>query len=102
MFNCIFDLLVLKEKPTHRMLSRITSYLAADWKIVGYELLENPQDVDIIESTTASINNKCLDMLIKWLKSDTSASYSKLIDALNEHNLCNAAERIRNKVLNIT
>ena len=102
MFNCIFDLLVLRERPTHRMLSRITGHLAADWRIVGYELLENAQDVKSIESTTASNNDKCLDMLIKWLESDTSACYSKLIDALKEHNLCNAAEKIRNKVLNIT
>ena len=80
------------------MLSRITGYLAADWRIIGYELLK-PEDVKSIECTTVSNNNKCLDMLIKWLESDTSASYSKLIDALDEHDLHNAAEQIKNKVL---
>lgn len=84
------------------MLSRITSHLAADWRNVGYELLDNPQDVKSIESTTASNNSKCLDMLIKWLESDTSASYAKLIDALNEYDLRNVAEKIKNKLLNIT
>ena len=81
------------------MLSRITSLLAADWRFVGYELLKNSQDVKNIESTPASNNNKCLDMLIKWVESETSASYSKLIDALNEHGLDNVADKIMEKVL---
>jgi len=80
------------------MLSRIRGYLAADWRVIGYELLK-PEDVETIESTTASNDDKCLDMLIKWLESDTSASYSKLIDALYEHDLLNAAEQIKSKVL---
>ena len=92
------NFLVLKERPTHKMLSRITVYLAADWRIIGYELLK-PEDVNNIECTTVSNKDKCLNMLIKWLASDTSASYSKLIDALNEYDLHNAAERIKNKVL---
>ena len=94
-----FDLLVLKEKPTPRMLSRITSLLAADWRFVGYELLKNSQDVTNIEATTASNNNKCLDMFLKWVESDTSASYSKLIDALKKHRLNNVADEIKNEVL---
>ena len=92
------DLLVLKERPTHKILSRITGYIAAYWRIIGYELLK-PEDVKNIESTTVPNDDKCLDMLIKWLESDTSASYSKLIDALNEHDRHDAAEKIKNKVL---
>ena len=80
------------------MLSRITGYVAAYWRIIGYELLK-PEDVKNIESTTAPNDVKCLDMFIKWLESDTNASYSKLIDALNEHDLHDAAEKIKNKVL---
>ena len=92
------NFVVLKETPTHRMLSRITGDLTDHWRIIGYELLK-PEDVKNIECTTASNVDKCLDMLIKWLESDPSASYSKLIDALDEHDLHNAAERIKNKVL---
>ena len=82
------------------MLSRITDLLAADWKRVGYELLK-PEDVHNIESTTVNNDTKCLNMLVKWLESDLSASYSKLIDALNEYKLHNVAKQIRDKVLNI-
>ena len=91
-------LVKLQEKPTHKMLSRIRGYLAADWRVIGYELLQ-PEDVENIESTTAPNDVKCLDMLIKWLKSDPSASYSTLIDALNEHEFVNAAEQVKKKVL---
>ena len=80
------------------MLSRITSLLAADWELVGYELLK-PEDVHNIESSTVSNNIKCLKMLKKWLECDVSASYSKLIDALNEHELHNVAEKVMDKVL---
>ena len=93
-----FNFLVLRKRPTHKMLSRITGCLAAYWRVLGYELLK-PEDVKNIECTTASNDNKCLDMLIKWLESDTSASYSQLIDALVEHDLHNAAEQIKNKML---
>ena len=83
------------------MLSRITGLLAADWKLVGYELLK-PEDVNGIESTTVTNKIKCLNMLEKWLEFDVSATYSKLIDALNEHELHNVAEKIMDKVTNIT
>ena len=89
----------MKEKPTPKMLARITGHLAAHWKRVGYELLE-PDDVKSINSTAKADDEKCLDMLIKWFETDPSASYSKLIDALNEHDdLSSAVEKIKNKVL---
>ena len=95
---CVSFLVKLQERPTHKFLSRIRGYLAANWRVIGYELLQ-PEDVENIESTTAPNDAKCLDMLIKWLKSDPSATYSTLIDALNEHDLINAAEQVKKKVL---
>ena len=86
------------EKPTYKMLSRITSCLTADWRRIAYELLK-PEYVKSIDSSTKPNDDKCLDMLIKWLETDTSASYSKLIDALHEHDLPSVAEQIKDKVL---
>ena len=88
----------LQERPTHKMLTRIRGYLTAHWKVIGYELVQ-PEDVKSIESTAAPNDVKCLDMLVKWLESNPSASYSTLIDALNENDLHNAAEQIKKKVL---
>ena len=80
------------------MLARITGHLAAHWRRIGYELLEL-DDVESINSTAKTDDDKCLDMLIKWLQTDSSASYSKLIEALDEHDLTSAVEKIKNKVL---
>ena len=68
-------LVKLKEKPTHQILCRVARYLTADWRLVGFELLK-PEDVKNIECTTKPIDEKCLDMLIRWLEIDSSASYS--------------------------
>ena len=89
----------LKEKPSYKMLARISNCIAEDWRKVAYELLLH-KDVKIIESTDKSNSDKCLDMLIKWLETDTGATYSKLISAVYEHdNLQTAAEKIKERVL---
>ena len=79
------------------MLSRINCYLTAYWKKIAYELL-NLEDVKNIDSTTKDNEEKCLDMLIKWLETDTTATYSKLMDALCEHNLPSVAKQIKDKI----
>ena len=89
----------LEEKPTPKMLSQINRFLTAYWKEIVYELL-NTEDVNNIDSTTKDNKGKCLDMLMKWLEADTTATYSKLMDALYEHNLPAVAEQIKDKVLN--
>jgi len=94
----ILFLAKLQEKPAHKILCRITSFLTDHWRKIAYELLQ-PQDVKRIESTTKSNDDKCLDMLIKWLETDPSASYFKLIEALNEYDLSSAAEKAKKKIL---
>ena len=80
------------------MLSRITGDLKDDWRGIGYELLE-PDDVKSIDSTAKHEKAKCLDMLIKWLETDSSASYSKLIEVLHINDLSSAIEKIKDGVL---
>ena len=80
------------------MLSRINCFLTAHWKKIACELL-NLENVKNIDSTTKNNEEKCLDMLMKWLETDTTATYSKLIDALYEHSLDAVAEQIKDKVL---
>ena len=82
----------------HRILARINADLTDDWRNIGYELLE-PDDVEKIDSSTKNDKAKCLDMLIKWLKTDPNASYSKLIEILRLYDLSSAIEKIKNGVL---
>ena len=82
----------------HKILSRIAGDVMDDWRGIGYELLE-PDDVKNIESTSKRDKAKCLDMLVLWLETDPSASYSKLIEALRIYDLSCAIEKIKNGVL---
>ena len=89
----------LKEKPTLQLLSRIKRYFAAHWRDIGYELLTaTPQDVKTIEHTNKTDDEKCFDMLNRWVEVDANASYSKLINALREYDLNNAVEKIKDDI----
>ena len=81
------------------MLARIKRHFVVHWRDIGYELLTHaPEDIDIIEHSNKSEEDKCLDMLKRWLEMDVNASYSKLIDALREHNLDSAVKKIMDKL----
>ena len=97
--SCAIEKIKLNQKPMHKILSRINAELTDDWRNIGYELLE-PDYVENIDSSTKHDKAKCLDMLIKWLKTDPSATYSKLIEALCRYDLSCAIEKIKVEVLN--
>lgn len=78
------------------MLSQVSNYLVPNWSRIGYQLLD-PQYVKNIESTTKRNADKCHDMLMQWLETDTSATYSKLLDVLYLLDLPNTAEQIKEK-----
>ena len=52
----------------------------------------------MIECAHKPDNEKCFDMLEKWVEVDVNASYRKLINALHRHNLNDAAERVKDEV----
>ena len=84
------------------MLARIKCHFAVHWRDTGYELLTHtPEDVDIIGHSNKSEEDKCLDMLKRWVETDVNASYSKLIDALHEYKLDTATEEIEDELKSI-
>ena len=89
----------LKEKPSLQLLSRIKRHFAVHWRDIGYELLTvTPEDVEMIGRTNKTDDEKCFDMLKRWVEVDANASYSRLIDALHVYDLSNAAEKIMDDV----
>ena len=86
----------LEEKPTLQLLSRIKFYFAVRWRDIAYELLTGASSyyIDIIEHKSKDDDEKCFDMLKKWMEVDDNASYSKLINALHTYNLVSAAKEI--------
>ena len=91
----------LQEKPTLRLLSRIKHHFAVHWRDIGYELLTaTPDDVQLIDSehTNKTEDQKCFNMLKRWVEVDANASYSKLIEALHVYNLDNAVKQIIDEI----
>ena len=84
------------------MLSRIKRHFASHWIDIGYELLTTtPEDVGRIQRTNKTENEKCFDMLTRWVEIDANAGYSKLINALSEYDLNIAVEKIINSVASV-
>ena len=89
----------LKRKPILQLLSRTKRHFATHWRDIGYEFLTaTPEDVQTIERTNKTEDEKCFDMLKRWVETDADASYSKLIDALHEYDLNDAAKKIMDKI----
>ena len=101
MHACIHNLWyftdVLKKKPTHKVLVRVKQHFAHRWKDIAYELLlvNSDSEVKIIDSSPKSIEEKCFDMLQKWLETTSNPCYYDLIKALEEHNLYAASENVK-------
>ena len=53
------------------------------------------EDVRMIDRTNKAEEEKCFDMLERWVEVDTDASYSKLIDIPREYNLDKMYKKIR-------
>ena len=90
----------LEEKPTLKLLSRIKCYFAVHWRNIACELLTGTSsyDIEVIEHKNKADDEKCFDMLKRWVEVDVTASYSKLINALHVYSLVNAAEKIKDEV----
>ena len=84
------------------MLSRIKRHFASHWMDIGYELLTTtPDDIETIEHTNKTENEKCFDMLKRWVETDANASYSKLIDALSVYELNIAIEKVVDSIASL-
>ena len=52
----------------------------------------------MIEDANKGADEKCFDMLERWLEADVNVSYRTLINALKEHHLNDAAEWVKDEV----
>ena len=102
LFICDASIIILKgsDKPTLKEIIdyNIRDQVATDWRDLGVQLLPDLFHVqlDIIEENNpTNVQNCCTEMFKYWLKVDTAASWSKLIEALMHINQNHLAECIR-------
>ena len=89
----------LEATPTMNKLNHYITDMAPSYYAIGLELDIPNSKLKVIKSdpSLADLQEKCRKMLEVWLETDTSATWRKLCDALEEHEvgLCAVAERIK-------
>ena len=78
-------LFIVNTRPAKKDLQRcITPKYATNWKEIGIQLNLNDGDISIIEEDNPrSVKRRCNAMLSKWLAVDSSASWQKLLAAID-------------------
>jgi len=89
----------LEIAPTMKELNHYITDMAPEYYSIGLELEIHNKQLKVIKNDPSlfNIKHKCHAMLELWLDTDTSASWKKLCDALQETEvgLCTVAERIK-------
>ena len=95
------DPVFASNKPTHDILVDIQKLFAQHWEYIAYKLI-SPEDVETIKHLSdKDINQKCFDMLKRWVEVKQNASYTELFKALKAFQLNRAVEDIKKTVLDI-
>ena len=61
----------------------ITPNYAHCWKEIGIELTLSYTSLEIIEANHPKVEQRCTNMLAKWLQEDVSATWQKLLQAID-------------------
>lgn len=77
---------ILKEIPRLKILRVIKIHFIKYWKDIAYQLIPH-EDIELIDNSGKDIEEKCFDMLIKWIDIKPRATYADLIEALKCYNL---------------
>ena len=86
--------------PTLHELNHYITDMAPSYCNIGLELDIVYSKLKVIQSDPGlpDLKRKCRKMLEMWLENDTSATWKKLCDALQEVGMSVLAERIKNKL----
>ena len=86
------------DKPTIKLLINYEGKVAPYWHNLGIQLLQEKHvhHLDIIQQNhLTNMERCCTEMFKYWLNVDTEASWSKLINALEQIEQISLAEKIR-------
>ena len=74
------------------LLTHCTDNWSTEWESIGIKLGLSPQKLQVISvNRHYRVNDCCREMLIQWMKSVPNTCYCKLVTALYELNLKEAA-----------
>ena len=90
---------VFNKRPDRKTLTRIQGFFETKWECIGYHLLPDNEIEGIKCHTGKNDNQKCFDMLCRWLEVDTGATYTALFKALKIFKLNRAVENVKKTIL---
>ena len=91
--DIIITILVLGSRPSLQQLTNlVVPHYAAKWRVIGVLLGLSQSTLDIIKYNHGrDAINYCIEMCGKWLDTDTSATWRKVLDVL-EHKAVTVTE----------
>ena len=90
----------LEATPSPRELNRYITEMTSSYQDIGLELDIPYATLKLIRNdpNLSDLKEKCRKMLEVWLEDDTSATWKKLCDALQEVGMSVLAEKIKNSL----
>ena len=90
----------LETTPTLKELNRYVTDMAPSYYDIGLQLDIVNSQLKLIKNdpSLSDLKEKCRKMLEVWLENDTSATWKKLCDALEEEEMSFLAEQIKNSM----
>ena len=83
-----------KTKPNLSELLTYSNSWSTQWKNIGIKLGLSPPNLDEIFMNGKFVSDYCREMLIKWTRTSPNACYCKLVTALDELILKEAAYKV--------
>lgn len=88
------------ERPTEiEFNNHVRDKVATKWRDLGVQLMIPSEQLDIIKENNQDIKSCCTKMFLYWLQVDTTATWNKLIKALEDINHNALAEDIKKVIL---
>jgi len=80
------------------MLSRFKAHVTPHWDLIRYEFIKQ-HIVDTIEKSSRYEDEKCFNVLKRWLEIDPKACYCRLFRALKRHDCNHTIEELKKCII---
>ena len=81
--------------PEDWVLPKISKFINADWKHVGLRLKVKPHILECISLNKERVEDKALEMLLKWKNGKSQACCCELLTALSDLDLHEAVTSLK-------
>ena len=85
--------------PEDKILSKISKLINGDWKHIGLQLEVKTCILECIDLNSKRVEDKALEILLKWKYGNSHPCYCDLLSALREQDLHEAVKHLKQLLL---